>query len=206
MYNTYIRPLLVQAQTADCALSNIRFFQTTVDSHSQRITDTDICIFVHICVHSFRRCYTRFGAYPNYTHIKIFVKITCKCFFYGTYIRPLLVQTHNSRLCPINCSSGCNTSLITWTVICLTTPKFKFLIFCVNKSQSWSYITADSQSANPSWCQAPIWDPQPIFPFSLWLFLDSCGFVDVGRPLWREDRSVICSAMAQVQLGLMTRS
>jgi hypothetical protein len=23
------------------------------------------------------------------------------------------------------------------------------------------------------------------FPFSLWLFLDSCGFVDVERPLWR---------------------
>jgi hypothetical protein len=48
---------------------------------SQRITDTDIsiyvCIFVHICVHFFRRCYTRFGAYPNCKHIKIIVKKTC---------------------------------------------------------------------------------------------------------------------------------
>jgi hypothetical protein len=53
---------------------------------NQRITDTDtsICtfvsIFVHICVHSLRRCYTRFGAYPNYIHIKMFMKTTYKCF------------------------------------------------------------------------------------------------------------------------------
>jgi hypothetical protein len=33
-----------------------------------------VCIFVHICVHFFRRCYTRFGAYPNCTQIKIFTK------------------------------------------------------------------------------------------------------------------------------------
>jgi hypothetical protein len=30
--------------------------------------------------------------------------------------------------------------------------------------QSQSYITTDSQSASLSWCQAPIWDPRPIFP------------------------------------------
>jgi hypothetical protein len=29
--------------------------------------------------------------------------------------------------------------------------------------------------------------------------LDSCRFVCVGRPLWRKDGSVICSAMTQVQ-------
>jgi hypothetical protein len=33
-----------------------------------------VCIFVHICVYSFHMCYTRFGAYPNHTHIKIIVK------------------------------------------------------------------------------------------------------------------------------------
>jgi hypothetical protein len=38
-----------------------------------------------------------------------------------------------------------------------------------------------------------------LFPFSLGLFLDSYGFADVGRPPWREDGSVICSAMTQVQ-------
>jgi hypothetical protein len=30
--------------------------------------------FVHICVYSFHICYTRFGAYPNHTHITISVK------------------------------------------------------------------------------------------------------------------------------------
>jgi hypothetical protein len=30
-------------------------------------------------------------------------------------------------------------------------------------------------------------------PFSLWLFLDNCGFADVGRPLWREVGSVVFS-------------
>jgi hypothetical protein len=61
-------------------------------------------------------------------------------------------------------------------------------------NQSQSHITADSQSASPSWCQTPIWDP-----FSLWLFLNSCGFVGLVRPLWREDGSVMCSSMTQVQ-------
>jgi hypothetical protein len=31
------------------------------------------------------------------------------------------------------------------------------------KDSSQSYITTDSQSASLSWCQAPIWDPRPIF-------------------------------------------
>jgi hypothetical protein len=30
-------------------------------------------------------------------------------------------------------------------------------------SQSQSHVMADNQSASPSWCQAPIWDPRPIF-------------------------------------------
>jgi hypothetical protein len=30
-----------------------------------------------------------------------------------------------------------------------------------------SYIMTDAQSASLSWCQAPIWDPRPIFPPSL---------------------------------------
>jgi hypothetical protein len=33
-----------------------------------------VCIFVHIRVYSFRRCYTQFGAYPNHMHITIIVK------------------------------------------------------------------------------------------------------------------------------------
>jgi hypothetical protein len=36
---------------------------------NQRITDTDICIFLHICVYSFHMCITRFGAYPSHLYI-----------------------------------------------------------------------------------------------------------------------------------------
>jgi hypothetical protein len=64
--------------------------------------------------------------------------------------------------------------------------------------KSPSYITADSQSVSPSWCRAPIWTHN-LSTF----FLDSCGFGDVGRPPWREDESVICSAMTQVQLQVI---
>jgi hypothetical protein len=39
-----------------------------------------------------------------------------------------------------------------------------------SQSQRQSCITTDSQSASPSWCQAPIWDPWPIF-LSPWNFL-----------------------------------
>jgi hypothetical protein len=46
-----------------------------------------------------------------------------------------------------------------------------------DRSRSRSHITIDNQSANPSWRQAPIWDPQPIF-LSLWDFLlDSYGLL-----------------------------
>jgi hypothetical protein len=62
------------------------------------------------------------------------------------------------------------------------------------QSQSQSYVTTDSQSASPSWWQAPIWGPRPIFPvLFLMIFLDSFGFVDVGRPLWRYVGSVLFS-------------
>jgi hypothetical protein len=56
----------------------LQYIPEFIDNH--RITDSDICIFVHICVHSFRGCFTRFGTFPNYIHIKVFVKTTCKCF------------------------------------------------------------------------------------------------------------------------------
>jgi hypothetical protein len=38
------------------------------------------------------------------------------------------------------------------------------------QNQSQSHITIDNQPASPSWCQAPIWDPRPIF-LSPWDFL-----------------------------------
>jgi hypothetical protein len=48
-------------------------------------------------------------------------------------------------------------------------------------SESEPYVTTDGQSAGLSWNKAPI----------LALLSDSCGFVDVGRSLWREDGSVV---------------
>jgi hypothetical protein len=48
------------------------------------------------------------------------------------------------------------------------------------KSKS-KLVTTDGQSPSLSWCQAHYWDLRPDF------FLpDSCGFVDMVRPLWRE--------------------
>jgi hypothetical protein len=57
-----------------------------------------------------------------------------------------------------------------------------------------SKLLYDRQSVGPSWCQAPTWDPRPIFPIlSLIIFFDSFGFIDVGRSLWREVWSVLFS-------------
>jgi hypothetical protein len=55
-----------------------------------------LTIFVHtrICIHSFRRCYTRFGAYPYYIQIKMIVKATHKCFQRGEKRKK---KTHTHR-------------------------------------------------------------------------------------------------------------
>jgi hypothetical protein len=60
-----------------------------------------------------------------------------------------------------------------------------------------SNVTTDDQSASPFWCQTPIWGPKTRFL----LLLDSCGFFYVGRPLRREDGSVIynCSWSSPAQ-------
>jgi hypothetical protein len=56
-----------------------------------------------------------------------------------------------------------------------------------SKSRRQSYITTDGQSASLSWCQANNLGPKTRFL----LLSDCCGFVDVGRRLWREDGSVV---------------
>jgi hypothetical protein len=45
----------------------------------------------------------------------------------------------------------------------------------------------DGQPASVSWNKAPIWGLRP----DLYYLCDSCGFVDLGRLLWREDGSVV---------------
>jgi hypothetical protein len=76
---------------------------------------------------------------------------------------------------------------------------------CYRDSQSQSYITTEVSRSVRLGVRHPSGTRNQFFPFSLWLFLDSCGFVDVGRPLWREDGSVICSAITQVQFQVILR-
>jgi hypothetical protein len=52
-------------------------------------------------------------------------------------------------------------------------------------------VTTDGQSASPSWCWAPVWAHDHLLIF----FVRQLLVLDVGRPLWREDGSVICSAV-----------
>jgi hypothetical protein len=60
----------------------------------------------------------------------------------------------------------------------------------VRSSHTQSYITTDSQSASPSWCQAAIWDPRPIFPIlSLSIFYTFLGLL-------------MCSALSDEKSGL----
>jgi hypothetical protein len=69
--------------------TNLFFFYklrwTPKFTNNQWITDTDICIFVrifvHICIHTFCRCYAQFGVQPNHIQIKMFAKTTYKCFW-----------------------------------------------------------------------------------------------------------------------------
>jgi hypothetical protein len=62
---------------------------------------------------------------------------------------------------------------------------------CNHASSSSSYIATDGQSASSSWCRAPLWSRWPDFTV-----------LHIGRPLWREDGSVICSVITQVQVIL----
>jgi hypothetical protein len=62
--------------------------------------------------------------------------------------------------------------------------------------QSQSYIMTDGQSASLFWCQAPIWDPRPIFPLLL-LRVCWCGALS----LWREAWSIVSSDLSPT--GLM---
>jgi hypothetical protein len=49
-----------------------------------------------------------------------------------------------------------------------------------SQSQSQSNVTTDDQSASLSWNKVPIWGLRPDFHYC-----QTCGFVDMGRPLWR---------------------
>jgi hypothetical protein len=55
-----------------------------------------------------------------------------------------------------------------------------------------SYLTTDGQSASLSWYQATIWNSRLIF-YILEIIFRYLRFFVLGRPLWQEDKSVICS-------------
>jgi hypothetical protein len=50
-----------------------------------------------------------------------------------------------------------------WMAVGAFGPSLLVRDFAIIQSQSQSHITTDIQSASPSWCQAPIQDPWPIF-------------------------------------------
>jgi hypothetical protein len=72
---------------------------------------------------------------------------------------------------------------------------FLYLEYSDFQSQNQSHNTTDSQPAGLSWCQAAIWDPRLIFPVLSLLICRKLRICWCGRPLWREDGSVICSAL-----------
>jgi hypothetical protein len=66
-----------------------------------------------------------------------------------------------------------------------STPPPHGILVVQSQSQSQSYVKTDGQSASLSWNKAPIGGLRTRF-LSL---SDSCGFLDVGRSLFREDGS-----------------
>jgi hypothetical protein len=76
----------------------------------------------------------------------------CLCLFHVWY-------------CIVACFSDSGRALM--DSIQRTSPRYNTLL---RPQSRRSHITTDSQSASPFWCQAPIWDPRPIF-LSPWNFL-----------------------------------
>jgi hypothetical protein len=72
------------------------------------------------------------------------------------------------------------------------------------------YFTTDgqsvSQSVSMSWCRTNSGTcDQILLPVGR-LLSKSCGLVSVGRPLWRQDESVVCSAITQLFKSRRTRN
>jgi hypothetical protein len=89
---------------------------------------------------------------------------------YTTYTRPLSVRAQHSRKCPIISSNCYNSSLVTWTVVCLTAAKSKPCL-------SLSHIATDGLSVCLSWYRAPSGAHDQIF-VTVWQFL----FCLLGAP------------------------
>jgi hypothetical protein len=76
-------------------------------------------------------------------------------------------------------------------------------------SRSRSYFTTDGQSVSQSVCLGIDFPcgtcDQILLPVGM-LLSEICGLVSVGRPLWREGGSTICSVITQWSEPLRTRN
>jgi hypothetical protein len=78
-------------------------------------------------------------------------------------------------------------NLITWTVISLTTARFKPLILSLS-GFTLSVLYYDRRSVG----QSVLVSSPHLGLMTIFLLLsDKCGFFDMGRPLWRADGSVL---------------
>jgi hypothetical protein len=74
-----------------------------------------------------------------------------------------------------------------------------------SKSRSRSYFTTDSLSVCLG-IEYPCGTcDQILFPVGM-LLSEICDLVSIGRPLWREDRSAICSVITRYSESLRTRT
>jgi hypothetical protein len=78
-------------------------------------------------------------------------------------------------------------------------------MLCITCELSWVDVVTDGQSAYPSWCRAPLWGPWPDFFFTFFCWTIALLLV-LGRHLWREDRSAICSVITQCSESLRIRN
>jgi hypothetical protein len=114
----------------------------------------------------------------HYWVLSVYYAFTCRCLIAAPYI-----LTRDSR-----------------TLLRYPTSERRF------SAQIQSYIATDGQSASPSWCQASIWDPQPILPLLPLIIFRQIRVCWCGRPLWREVASVVLCFFKSITSAAFLRS
>jgi hypothetical protein len=101
-----------------------------------------------------------------------------------------LVPTFVDRGCHVPAQS-CEEAQILWSCgsFQFTPSGLSSTYFC--QSQSQSHITTHGQSVSLSWCQAPIWDPRPIFSLNSLIIFRQLRVCWCGAPSLT--RSRVCS-------------
>jgi hypothetical protein len=70
-------------------------------------------------------------------------------------------------------------------------------LWSYSRSLSRSCFTTDGQLVSMSWCWTPLWGPWPDFSISFFFCRKIALLFVLDRPLWREDRCIICSAICR---------